>query len=112
MTDEGLKQLKQLTRLEVLNLWGTRVTNAGLVQLQELQQLRELHLGKTAVRQGGLKHLSGLPQPSGDSLKAETTPAVRQAAAQGRSRRMKPSSVGEKVIDFLLTPLGWALTKN
>jgi hypothetical protein len=33
VTDEGLKELKDLTQLTSLNLWETQVTGAGLKEL-------------------------------------------------------------------------------
>lgn len=60
MGDEGLAHLQSLRRLEVLNLYATRVSDAGLVHLRQLDALQHLHLGATRVRGSGLQWLSGL----------------------------------------------------
>ena len=48
--DEAMKKIVMyLPRLEMLNLYGTSVTNEGLTHLLDLQQLRSLHLFDTKV---------------------------------------------------------------
>ena len=60
VTDEDLKELKKLPKLENLNLSNTRVTSAGLVHLAELKNLKELYLWNTQVDDDGLRHLAKL----------------------------------------------------
>ena len=49
--------LKGLTKLEYLDLNGTKVTDAGLVHLEGLTKLEELHLVGTKVTDAGVKQL-------------------------------------------------------
>jgi len=68
ITDAGLEHVRRLTRLQVLFLDGTQVTDAGLTYLQDLKQLEELSLGQVSdvgivqlkeVRQLRVLHLNG-----------------------------------------------------
>ena len=61
ITDETLKTLAGLSKVDSLNLRGTEVTSAGLAQLQHLKALTHLHREKTKVNDAGLKHLQQLP---------------------------------------------------
>jgi hypothetical protein len=65
VTDDGLKNLPALPRLELLNLSQTRVTDAGLAHLARHTGLRHLLLARTAVTDTGLEHLKGLNQLEG-----------------------------------------------
>src|SRR4051794_10732437 len=57
LTDDGLRNLASLRRLEKLALDRTRVTDAGLEHLEGLGQLHSLYLRETAVRGPGLRGL-------------------------------------------------------
>ena len=57
VTDEDLKELKELKQLTTLNLCNTQVTDASLKDLKELKQLRTLHLGRGKVTDAGVKDL-------------------------------------------------------
>ena len=59
-TDDDLRQLTGLTRLEALDLRATPVTDVGLVYLSELTCIKELKLGVTRVTDAGLENLKGL----------------------------------------------------
>ena len=59
-TDSDLKDLKELTGLKALNLWGTQITDAGLKELKELKGLQQLYLVGTKITDAGLKELKGL----------------------------------------------------
>lgn len=66
ITDDGLAQLAQLTRLRRLDLGGTRegspnITDAGARSLAQLRALRELILPQTAVTAEGIRLLAGIP---------------------------------------------------
>jgi len=64
-TDEGLKELKELTNLQTLSLADTKVTDKGLKELKELKNLTELNLSLTPVTDAGLKELKeALPKCS------------------------------------------------
>src|SRR5262249_30226625 len=49
ITDAGLSSLKGLSKLEELNLIGTKITDAGLAHLEGLPALRYLRVGFTGV---------------------------------------------------------------
>jgi hypothetical protein len=60
VTDEDLRDLGGLSRLEELALWNTSVTDAGFLHWQPPASLQALHLSGTQVRGAGLKPLIGL----------------------------------------------------
>lgn len=62
LSDKGLEQLKQLVKLETLDLSGTRVTDKGLAALAGMKALRNLSLASAAITDAGLKHLQALDQ--------------------------------------------------
>jgi serine/threonine protein kinase/Leucine-rich repeat (LRR) protein len=62
VTDAGLKHLRDLKALRLLNLTRTGVTDAGLDNLQELTELRVLWLADNErISDAGLKALARLP---------------------------------------------------
>jgi Leucine-rich repeat (LRR) protein len=60
VTDEGLAQIKGLTNLRKLHLSNTRVTDAGLAHLKGLTGLELIQLDNTQVTDAGLSHLKGM----------------------------------------------------
>jgi len=62
ITDDGLAQLSQLTRLEQLDLSVTDITDAGLVHLTALTKLKYLGLAYTKIQGPGLASLSALKE--------------------------------------------------
>lgn len=56
---DTLIHLKQLTKLEILDLGYTQITDDDLVHLTDLRNLQELSLGRQ-VTAAGLEHLEGL----------------------------------------------------
>jgi hypothetical protein len=60
LTDEGLKELAGMKKLQGLYLFYARVTDAGLKELAGLKDLRALDLSHTQVKGAGLKELAGL----------------------------------------------------
>lgn len=60
ISDIGLEQLKALTELETLNLYGNKITNAGLIHLQSLKRLRDLDLSLLNLNDAGIEALSPL----------------------------------------------------
>src|SRR5271170_1713675 len=54
VTDAGLKDLKELKNLTLLNLGFTQVTDAGLKDLKELKNLTSLNLQDTKVTDKGV----------------------------------------------------------
>ncbi len=60
VTDEGVKNLERYTTLTWLDLSSTFVTDKGLNHLQALKRLKILRLNRLKVTDSGLEHLSGL----------------------------------------------------
>ena len=60
VTDTGLENLKEFTKLQSLNLTGTKVSDAGLEHLKGLTQLQSLYLRETKVTD--VERLKGLSQ--------------------------------------------------
>jgi hypothetical protein len=70
--DKQLRPVRFLPTVRVLNLSGTRVTNAGLEHLQPLVDLERLYYYKTAITIDGLRllkqtapKLRPMPEPEG-----------------------------------------------
>lgn len=59
--DNGLKHLRYLGSLKVIELPQSSITGAGLIHLTELEHLRELHVTYRDVGDEGLAHLAELP---------------------------------------------------
>jgi hypothetical protein len=57
ITDDGLKHLTGLTKLEKLDLVETGITDAGLVHLRGLSSLKKLYLTETRVTKDGVRNL-------------------------------------------------------
>ncbi len=60
ITDDGLKNLVGLTRLNALWLADTKITDDGLKHLRMLRNMRWLDLHGTKIQGPGLQHLDGL----------------------------------------------------
>ncbi|MEN6450181.1 MAG: hypothetical protein ABFC96_06805 [Thermoguttaceae bacterium] len=61
-TDAGMKDLKELTQLEMLVLAETEVTDAGIAALKDLTRLRHLELEDTGITDAALVYLKDLVQ--------------------------------------------------
>jgi internalin A len=60
VTDAGIAQLHDLTKLESLVLRGTKLTDVGMASLSGLRNLKKLTISGTAVTDEGLKYLAGM----------------------------------------------------
>jgi Leucine-rich repeat (LRR) protein/thiol-disulfide isomerase/thioredoxin len=60
LTDDGLRDVGQITTLKSLDLSGTMITNAGLAHLHGLKHLEDLSLDETQITQEGLSQLEPL----------------------------------------------------
>ncbi len=63
-SDTQLASIRDLAELKLLDLGGTRVTDAGIVHLAGLRHLKYLNLGDTQVTDAGLAQLGRHPQLS------------------------------------------------
>ena len=64
VTDAGLSSLPELQGLNSLQLGGLKITGKALREIGQCRQLRCLALTRTAVTDDGLHYLSGLPLES------------------------------------------------
>ena len=62
VTDSGASTLRQASRLERLNVRGTKISDSGVKFLTELQHLRSLDLGITEVSDATIELLEALPE--------------------------------------------------
>lgn len=69
LTDAGFAHLEGLTNVEMLLLTDEQITDAGLAHFRRLTKLKLLVLTGTQVTGAGLKHLEGLTNLEGLSLK-------------------------------------------
>ena len=61
ISDEGLVNLRDLTKMKTLDLWGNdAITDKGLRHLASMRRLEQLWLGATEIRGTGLAHLRGM----------------------------------------------------
>ena len=60
ITDEGLKEMAKLQRLETLQLSYTRITDAGIKEVAKSQQLGSLFLTDTQITDAGIKDVAKL----------------------------------------------------
>jgi hypothetical protein len=60
ITANQLKSLEHLSQLEILNLFGNKITDAGLEYLKGLNQLEILDLSGDNISDAGLEYLKGL----------------------------------------------------
>jgi Leucine-rich repeat (LRR) protein len=55
LTDKTMTAISGMKELRVLRFYGAKITDAGLEQIQDLTKLKELLLGKSLVSDSGLK---------------------------------------------------------
>ncbi|RZL18719.1 MAG: hypothetical protein EOO89_05375 [Pedobacter sp.] len=60
ITDEGLRQLKDMSELQSLNLVGTNISSKGLKELQKLKNLKFLYLYQTKISKSELTRIKKL----------------------------------------------------
>jgi len=60
LSDRGISQWGQLTKLRVLDLSGSRVRGGGFAALKDLDRLVALNLDDTPIHDSGLKYLAEL----------------------------------------------------
>ena len=69
LTDDDLKHFATLTRLESLDISGSKITGGGLDHLSWMKDLERLSLSSTPLTDDGLSHLPELPSLKKLSLK-------------------------------------------
>jgi Leucine-rich repeat (LRR) protein len=62
ITDDAVAHMRGWSKLERLNLRGTRVTSKALPYLASLPALRDLDLSNTQIEDEGFEHLQALPK--------------------------------------------------
>lgn len=62
VTDEGVEQIRGLTKLRRLLLRDALISDAGMQSLSKLVNLEHLDLGGTQISDVGIKHLRGMTQ--------------------------------------------------
>jgi len=63
ITDDGLKHIPLLTKLQSLNLWGlSGISDQGLEHISQLPHLKSLYVWGCQVTDTGVEHLMGLSQ--------------------------------------------------
>lgn len=62
LTDAGMAQLSKLSKLEELNLNGTAITDRAMDTIAGFSALKTLYIDKTQVTDEGLAKLTNLPQ--------------------------------------------------
>ena len=93
--DPTLSFLRGLTNLEVVGLFGTKVTDAGLVQLAGLPKLRRVYAAQTAVTSAGAeKFRKG--RPGLDLLLGPEVPALPATTNAPMPTSEKPMKKGAK----------------
>jgi beta-lactamase regulating signal transducer with metallopeptidase domain len=110
ITDEGLGNLKSLTRLESLNLDRTEITDGGLEKLQGMKSLRSLYLFGTQVTDDGVaKFKKALPDcqvardepPAPTEQKPATEPNPKSSAPAKEQGADDPREIQRKEAPLL-----------
>ena len=107
VTDEGLRHLAKMPRLEVLNLSGCNITDQGLEVLRHLSALREFHLlHHHGISDAGLANLAYCEQLERVDLLGSSAGdgAIRALAGKTRLRHFKSGN--------LVTDSGLALLRE
>ena len=91
VTDEGLKRVGELPRLQGLSLNYSAVTDAHLAHLKGLTELYRLELGSTQVTDAGLEHLAGLAKLT--SLIVSHNPKVTEAGVQKLAKTLPECTI-------------------
>ena len=68
VTDEDLRLVAKLDRMEFLALNSTSISDAGLFELRHCRRLKSLSLSETRVTGDGLRHLANMPDLAGLSF--------------------------------------------
>lgn len=86
-TDEGLKYVATLRKLESLYMWGpSEITDAGVAHLAGLPKLTKLHLSKSRVSDESLKTLGRLPSLEKMTVQGNKFTDAGLAYLQGNQR--------------------------
>ena len=107
VTDEGLRHLAKMPRLEVLNLTGCDITNQALAVVRDLPALREFYLlHHHGISDAGLSNLAACEQLERVDLLGSSAGdgAIRALAGKTRLRHFKSGN--------LLTDSGLALLRE
>ncbi len=61
ITDAAMEQIRDLTQLRSILLYGTKVTDAGLVHLENMQEMDNLTLASKNFTDGAFPHITRIP---------------------------------------------------
>jgi hypothetical protein len=109
--DADLKWLRGLTRLRVLNLNNSHITNKGLTQLKGLVNLRTLSLPNTAIGDAGMAQVKRLTHLEVLDLSSTRITNRGLKSLNGLTRLKVLSIRGTKVTDTGIERLRKALPK-
>jgi hypothetical protein len=94
VTDEGLKEVGRLRRLERLYMWDARrVSDAGIAHLKNLKTLRQVHCSDSRIGDESLRVLGRLPRLEKLSLQGNNLTDEGLAHLKGLSQ-LKRLTVG------------------
>jgi hypothetical protein len=101
VTNDGLKLVAKLSKVQALVLDGSKVTDAGLIHLRELGELRRLYLQNTQVIGNGLRHLEH--QKNLEELFFASCPLTEKAFQHlGRMTQLKTLHLQETPLNDIL----------
>ena len=89
VTNDGLKYLKNLTKLEYLQIFGQNITDDGLANLQSLANLKSLGLSGKGITDEGLKHLQRLSKLESVDLGHTSVTPAGLAALKAKLPKLK-----------------------
>ena len=83
VTDVALQHIEVLTRLQVLQLSGTKVTDAGLEHLKSLTRLQTLSLGRPGLRMLEREYSKDWPTSDRSTWQARKSPTQGYGTSGG-----------------------------
>jgi hypothetical protein len=107
ITDAGVRCVEGLPELQSLSLWCTNVGDKSMAYLRGLGNLRDLDISQTKVTNSGLVHLKDLPQLESISL-GGTAVDDNGLRLLAECRRLKKVNLWAREFSHQFTPAGVA----